>query len=92
MQLITLIEKAAQIAGSDYRLAQILGVERTAVSNWRHGQRPCPVDLRAVMASIAGEDPQEELLEAIGERLSEDRRERLRAALRERTSSAINRI
>lgn len=81
MQLELLIAKAAAIAGSEYKLAQTLGVPQPNVSNWKSGQKACPVDLRAVMAQIAGEDPEQELIEAISERLSEDRRSRLKQAL-----------
>lgn len=91
MQLNQLIDEAAAIAGSEYKLALTLGVPQQNLSNWKHGHRPCPIDLRAVMASIAGQDPQEELIEAIGERLSDERRDRLRMALKSRQST-ISRI
>lgn len=54
MQLVELIDKAAKAAGSDYKLAQQLGVGRSLVSDWRHGRKPCSLEDRALMANIAG--------------------------------------
>lgn len=52
----TLIAKASESAGSDYKLAKLLHVSRFAVSAWKHGKKPCPVADQALMASIAGLD------------------------------------
>jgi len=49
-----LIDLASKAAGSDYKLAQRLGVNRQAVSNWRHGHKTCPAADQALMADIAG--------------------------------------
>lgn len=64
-ELILLIDKAAKIAGSDYKLAQMLGTGRQTISNWRHGQAPCPVEMQALMADVAGLDPVTELARAV---------------------------
>lgn len=55
-QLIELIDKAAEVVGSDYKLAQMLEISRGAISDWRHDRRPCPPADVALMASIAGLD------------------------------------
>ncbi len=49
-----LIDRAAAVAGSDYKLAQSMGVARQQISNWRHGHKPCPPEDWAIMASMAG--------------------------------------
>jgi hypothetical protein len=49
-----LIDKASKAAGNDNKLAQMLDVNRQAVSNWRHGKKTCPVGDVALMADIAG--------------------------------------
>ncbi len=64
-ELILLIDKAAAIAGSDYKLAKQLGIGRQTVSNWRHHQAPCPVEMQALLAHIAGLDPISELARAV---------------------------
>ncbi len=51
-----LICRASAVAGSDYKLAQQLGVTRQNVSNWRHGKQKCPAGDVALMADIAGLD------------------------------------
>ncbi|BEP55064.1 hypothetical protein GmRootV118_23080 [Variovorax sp. V118] len=63
--LILLMDKASAIAGSDYKLAQMLGTGRASVSNWRNGVVPCPVEIQALMAHIAGLDPVAELARAV---------------------------
>jgi len=53
-----LIDRASAAAGSDYKLAQQIGVNRQAISNWRHGHKTCPAADQALMAQIAGLDPE----------------------------------
>lgn len=63
-ELNLLIDKAAAIAGSDGKLAAMLGEPRQRVSNWRHGQAtPQPEDW-ALLAHVAGLDPVAELARA----------------------------
>jgi hypothetical protein len=52
-----LIDEASKAAGSDYKLAAMLGVTRQNVSNWRHNRTTCPAGDVALMAEIAGMDP-----------------------------------
>lgn len=54
-----LMDQASRAAGSDYKLAQMLKTSRQAVSNWRHGQKTCPVADQVLMAEIAGLKPEE---------------------------------
>ncbi|MGY8590819.1 helix-turn-helix domain-containing protein [Paracidovorax citrulli] len=56
-ELNSLIDKAAEVAGSDYKLAQTLGVSRQIVSNWRHGHKTATPEDQALLAGIAGLDP-----------------------------------
>jgi hypothetical protein len=65
MTLIALIEKAAAIAGSEYKLAQLLGVGRQVVSDWKHGRRTCTPEDWALLAYVAGLDPEEALIRAV---------------------------
>ncbi|MBT2337465.1 hypothetical protein J7E49_26630 [Variovorax paradoxus] len=51
-----LIDKAAAIAGSDYKLAQTLEVPRQVISGWRHGTRTATPADQALMAHVAGLD------------------------------------
>ena len=51
-----LINRASAAAGNDNQLAKRIGVNRQTVSNWRHGERPCPPADQALMAHLAGLD------------------------------------
>lgn len=51
-----LIDTASKAAGSDSALASLLEVNKSTVSQWRHGKKPCPVADQTLMASIAGLD------------------------------------
>lgn len=62
--LITLIDHGKSIAGSDYKLAKLIGVTPQAISNWRHGEKPCPPGDVALIAAVAGLNPQEWLARA----------------------------
>lgn len=64
-QLNLLIDKAAAIAGSDYKLAKNLGVTRQYLSDWRHGRKPVPIGEIVLMADIAGLKPDEWLAREI---------------------------
>ncbi len=68
MQLSELIENASSIVGSDYKLAQTIGVSRHAISDWKHGRKPCPLETRAELAGIAGFDALGEVVEAMLEK------------------------
>ena len=59
-----LINDASKRAGSDGKLAIMLGVPRQHVSNWRHGLRTCNPENMALMAHIAGLDAIETLARA----------------------------
>jgi predicted transcriptional regulator len=60
-----LLDKASAAAGSDYKLAQMLEVNRSAVSDWRHSRKTCPVADVALMAEIAGLKPEEWIARAV---------------------------
>lgn len=59
-----LIDSAASICGSYSALANVLGVTRAAVSNWRSGYRHCPAEKQAALAYILGRDPLKQLFKA----------------------------
>lgn len=84
MQLIELIEKASSIAGSDYKLAQQLGVSRVQISQWRHGVQTCPPEQQALMANLVGADAREQLIEAtLAKHAGTEKGARLAAALKQ---------
>ena len=60
-----LLDAASETAGSDYQLAKLLNTQRSAISMWRAGTRPCPVEDQALMASIAGLKADEWLTRAV---------------------------
>lgn len=82
MQALELIDRASSATGSDYALAKQLGTSRQTVSDWRHGRKTCPPDMRARLAEIAGLDPVDAALYALAESLSEQRRHGLTETLR----------
>lgn len=82
MELQKLIDQAASIAGSDYKLAQTMGIARQQLSNWRTGQKPCPIDAIADLATIAGLDPAAVVMDTLAQRnAGTPRGERLKRAM-----------
>lgn len=67
-RLRALLDAAQQKAGSDYKVAQLLGVPRQNVSDWRNGRRTCTPEDQALLAAIAGMDPEETLVRAVLEK------------------------
>lgn len=59
-----LICKASAAAGSDYKLAAELGVSRGNIGDWKAGRRSCPAGDVALMAQLAGMDPEAWLVRA----------------------------
>lgn len=92
MQVAELIQRAQTHTGNAAALAEELGVAFQVVSNWKHGRRTCPPDMRARLAALAGIDPMAELVEGLAEGLSEERRAGLLDALNWRRRSVPNRI
>lgn len=83
MQPPELIETAKKQTGmKDADLARELGIPYQDLSNWKHGRRTCPPDMRARLAAMSGLDPLEALVTGHAEGLSEQRKEGLRQALR----------
>jgi len=54
--LVELINRAAEKAGSDAKLARILEVSRSRISDWRNERTTCPPADVALMAELAGLD------------------------------------
>lgn len=65
MPLNLTIEKAAKIVGSQAKLAEIMGEQRTHISNWKAGTRTCTIDKRIKLAEIAGDDPTRAIIEGL---------------------------
>ena len=85
MQLVKLIEQAASIAGSEYKVAKTIGIPQSHISEWKNGTRTCSAEDRALLADIAGVDPLTEMLEAMQERWAgKPKGEQLRAVFAKR--------
>lgn len=72
-ELNLLIDKASAIAGSDAKLAVLIGSHAQTVSNWRHG-KSCPPEMQALMAHVAGLDPVAELARATVRKFEGDKK------------------
>lgn len=73
MKLEKLIERAAAIAGSEYKVAKALGIPPQQVCDWKAGRRTCGPEDRALLADVAGVDPMPEIAEALLERVASTR-------------------
>ena len=80
-QLILLIEKAGSIAGSEYKLAQTLGLPQRVLTDWKAGRRTCTPGDRARLAGFAREDAQQELARATINAATGIKREQLQRLL-----------
>lgn len=59
-----LIDRAAKEVGTKAELARMLGVPATRLNEWRGGHRPCPAEMVAIIADIAGMPAEEWLIRA----------------------------
>lgn len=63
-ELNRLMDRAAEHAGSDTKLASMLKTTRQRISDWRAGRKTCQPEDQALMAEIAGLDAMEVLARA----------------------------
>ena len=69
-RLVTLINEAAGIAGSEAGLGRLIGATRHHVNAWKQGTRTCPLEMQVLMAKIAGKCSNEALVSGLLERNS----------------------
>ncbi len=72
-----LITKAGLICGSEYKLAQAMGLPQQVLSMWKSGARTCTPADRARLAGFAREDAVQELVRATIEGAKGVKREQL---------------
>lgn len=83
MLVVTLIDNAAKVVGSKYKLAQRLGVSANAVNDWNKGRKPCSPADKARIAAIGNGDPIAELVDStIEAHMGTPRGEHLKEILR----------
>ena len=80
MSLITLIDKAIEAAGSQVKLAEMMGIKQQNVSGWRTGRRVCTTKTRIELCEIAGYDLKTALLEQVVEGLDTSKKQQADAA------------
>ena len=82
-RLVTLINEAAGIAGSEAALGRIIKTTRHHVNAWKQGTRTCPLEMQVLMAQIAGKCSNETLVSGLLEKNSgTDIGQELKQALR----------
>jgi len=72
----TLIDKAAKVCGSFYKLSKATGFPESNMSAIKAGRRALPLEWVPELAEIAGEDPRDALARVMAERLPEGSRAR----------------
>jgi hypothetical protein len=65
MPVNALIDRAAKIVGSKYKLAKLLEVSPNKVNDWAKGRASCSPEDRARIAAFANEDAGQELVRAV---------------------------
>lgn len=60
-----LLDSAKTVTGSDYKTAQRLGITRQRLYAWRTGDQNAQPEDHALVAAIAGADPEEALVRAV---------------------------
>ncbi|KKI13058.1 hypothetical protein XA67_16965 [Comamonas thiooxydans] len=72
MPLRDLVEKAIETAGSQVKLAEMLGIKQQNISAWKTGVRYCTTATRIELCKISGYDLKTALLEQVVEDLDEN--------------------
>jgi hypothetical protein len=82
-RLISLIETAAERAGNQSKLAELVEDTRHNLSAWKRGHRACPLEAQILMGAIAGKDVTEVMRDALLEQNEGTARgEKLKSALK----------
>ena len=74
-ELISLIESAAAIAGSQRKLAAMMDMEHANLAKIKKGERPANWRVRGKLRAIVGEDPTHAFMAAMAEDLSNSENE-----------------
>ncbi|MDL5037528.1 hypothetical protein QRD40_14345 [Comamonas sp. Y6] len=69
LTLETLIERAAEVVGSQRKLAAVLEIYPSNLVEMKQGKRPCNWRIRGKMRAILGEDPARAFVAAMKEDL-----------------------
>ena len=69
MSVKALIDKAIEQAGSQAKLAEMMGVKQQHISAWKTGVRTCTMPTRIQLCEITGYDLKTALLEQVVEGL-----------------------
>ena len=72
MNAKTLIDQAAEKAGSLRKLGEMLGVPAGNLTQMKQGKRPCKAQMRARIAEVAGVDPTRAIIEGLQDELDEN--------------------
>ena len=75
LNIITLIDKAAEVCGGQNALAKRLGFSKGTLSDMRHGRKAISPATAAELADIAGEDARQAVIDAVIEGARGTRRE-----------------
>ena len=74
-QLNLLIDEASVIAGSQARLATLIGIPKSHITDMKKGRRPCNWRTRGKMRAILGEDPAHAFMATMAEDLEQSENE-----------------
>jgi len=81
-RIVRLVNAATERIGGQNEMARSISYLPSDVSNWKSGERPCPLEAQVLMAHAAGLDPNEVLAYAMIERhANTPRGEKLLSAL-----------
>lgn len=69
-EIATLIDEAASTAGNQARLADLLGIPKSHITQMKQGKRPANWRVRGKLRAVLGEDPAHAFMAAMAEELS----------------------
>ena len=69
-ELVELIDNASKTAGNQARLAELMGMPKSHITQMKQGKRPVNWRVRGKLRAILGEDPAHAFMAAMAEDLS----------------------
>lgn len=70
IELASLIDNASSTAGNQARLAELMGVPKSHITQMKQGKRPANWRIRGKLRAVLGEDPAHAFMAAMAEDLS----------------------